>query len=555
VLTGGPFPGSGRHSIGAKSPLTGTYGESEAGGYFGYELKRAGYDAVILEGVAKSPCYIWIIDDHVEIVDATDLWGKTTGTVQSKLQEKHGSGIRVAQIGPAGEKLVRFANVTHDLKHFAGRSGMGAVMGSKKVRAIAVKGSQKVQTADPDLLKEKTMWMKNNFKKYMGPLHNMGSSNLIVPLNELGGLPTRNFQESSFEGAEKISGEQMHKDIVAKTGTCYACPIRCKREVEVGEPYNVDTTYGGPEYETLASLGSNCGIDNLGAIAKGNQLCNELGLDTISAGMCVSFLMECYEKGLVKAEDLNGLDFKFGNAEAMLTLIKLIAAQEGIGTMFTEGIKQAAAKIGNGSEEFALHIKGQELPMHEPRLKMGLGLGYAVSPTGADHCHNIHDTAYVKEGPRIDYMRSLGMHTPLPADDLSLKKVRMFVLDFFRSTLQNSAVTCYYVPWGPQDLADLVKGMTGWNTTVFELSKVIERGVTLARCFNVREGFTSEDDYLNKRFFTPLQKGPLKGVAILESDLEHAKLAFYKMMGWDEKGVPTEEKLYELGMEWVQEQQ
>ena len=324
----------------------------------------------------------------------------------------------------------------------------------------------------------------------------------------------------------------MHGEMVVGTGTCYACPIRCKREVEIGEPYNVNTTYGGPEYETLASLGSNCGIDNLKAIAKGNQLCNKYGLDTISTGVCVSFLMECYEKNLVTSVDTGGIDFKFGNDEAMLQLITLIAEQKGIGKLFNEGVRQAAKEIGKGSEEFALHIKGQEVPMHEPRLKMGLGLGlgYAVSPTGADHCHNIHDTAYVKEGPRIDYMRSVGLHGPLPTNELSLKKVRLYILDFFRSTFPNSAVTCYYVPWGPQHLSELVQGMTGWNSTVYELFKVIERGVTMTRWFNIREGFTSEDDYLNRRFFTPLANGPLKGVAVSEEEFTKAKLAFYSLM-------------------------
>ena len=553
VLSGGPYAGSGRHSIGAKSPLTGTYGESEAGGYFAVELKKAGFDAVILEGRAPKPSYIWINDGNVEIKDAEHLWGKTTGEVQQLLRDEHGTKTRIAQIGPAGEKMVRFANVTHDLKHFAGRSGMGAVMGSKNVRAIAALGTQRVKVADAQLLKEQTAWMKDNFKKYMGPLHNMGSSHLVIPLNELGGLPTRNFYESSFEGAEKISGEKMHEDYVVETGTCYACPIRCKREVEVGEPYNVDTTYGGPEYETLASLGSNCGVDDLEIIAKGNEMCNAYGLDTISTGVCASFLMECYEKGLVSADEIDGLEMKFGNGEALLKLIELIAEQKGVGKKFTEGVRQAASEIGKESEQYAFHIKGQEVPMHEPRLKMGLGLGYAVSPTGADHCHNIHDTAYVKEGPRIDYMRSVGMHGPLPANDLSLKKVRLFILDFFRATLQNSAVTCYYVPWGPQHLADLVKGMTGWNTTVYELSKVTERGITMARCFNLREGFTSEDDYLNERFYSELPSGPLKGVAVSKEELSEAKQAFYELMGWDEKGVPTRAKLYELGLEWILE--
>lgn len=554
ILTGGSFAGSGRHSVGAKSPLTGGYGESEAGGYWGTELKKSGFDAILIEGKASRPCYLYILDGKAEIRDASHLWGKSTGEVQQLIcDELNDNRLRVAQIGPAGEKMVRFACIVHDLKHFAGRAGLGAVMGSKNLRAVAVRGTGDIKPAEPDRIKKLAKWMSENFKQFSGPLHELGTGNLVIPLNDLGGLPTRNFRESSFAEAAKISAERMKDEIQAGTGTCYACPIRCKREVSVGEPYNVTTRYGGPEYETLVSLGSNCGIDDLKAVAKGNQLCNEYGLDTISTGSCISFAMECFENGLLSEKDTGGLKLNFGNGPAMLALIERIAQRTGFGGILSEGVKRAAQHIGKGAEQFAMHIKGQELPMHEPRLKQAMGLGYAVSPTGADHCHNIHDTIYVKESSRLDYLKSLGCLEPLPTHDLSLKKVRMFIYDFFRSTLINSAGLCYFVAWGPEHQAELVKGMTGWNSTPVELFKVIERGITMARCFNLREGFAASDDYLNERFFTPLTSGPLQGVSVSREQFARALQGYYHMLGWNDKGEPTLDKLYELGIEWVAE--
>lgn len=555
LLTGGAFAGSGRHSIGAKSPLTNGYGESEAGGYWGTELKRAGFDGIIVEGIAQHPTYLWIRDGKVEIKDASHLWGRSTGEVQKKiLEELAEPKARIAQIGPAGERMVRYACITHDLKHFAGRSGLGAVMGSKNLRAVVVKGSRSIENADPEGIKKLSRWMNQNFKKFSGPLHELGTGNLILPLNEIGGLPTRNFREGNFEGAAKISAEQMKEEIQVGTGTCYACPIRCKREVEVGAPYNVTTEYGGPEYETLAALGSNCGIDDLKAVAKGNQLCNELGLDTISTGSCISFAMECFENGIISEKDTDGLKLHFGNASAMMELIPKIAFKEGFGKLLSEGVMRASQVIGKESEQYAMHIKGQELPMHEPRLKHAMGLGYAVSPTGADHCHNIHDTIYVKENPRLEYLKSIGHMAPMPLDDLSLKKVKLFIYDFFRSTLINSAGLCYFVAWGPEHQTELVRGMTGWNSTAMELFKVIERGITMTRCFNLREGFSATDDYLNERFFTPFLLGPLKGVSVSREKFDRALTGYYRMLGWNDAGVPTLDKLFELGIEWVAEE-
>ncbi len=349
VVTGVPIAGSGRNSVGAKSPLTGGYGDAEVGGYWGAELKHAGYDAIIIEGKAKSPVYLWIEDSKVEIRDAKHLWGKTTGDCQKLIQKELGvSGVRVAQIGIGGENQVRYACVVNDINHAAGRSGMGAVMGSKNLRAIAVKGNQKVELSDTEAVNSLAKWLRDDLKTNPGAVNmsKNGTQGVLMALNTAGGLPTRNFKQGVFEGAEKISAPAMNESILTSRGGCYACPIRCKPEVAVGEPYNVDPFYGGPEYETLAALGSDCGIDNLEAVSKGNQLCGAYGLDTISTGASIAFAMECFENGILTEKDTGGLKLNFGNAEAMLKLIEMIARREGLGGILAEGVALAAATLG-----------------------------------------------------------------------------------------------------------------------------------------------------------------------------------------------------------------
>jgi len=370
-----------------------------------------------------------------------------------------------------------------------------------------------------------------------------------MALNAAGGLPTRNFHQGVFDGADKISGEALKNSILIGRRGCYACPIRCKPEVAVAEPYNVDPIYGGPEYETLASLGSNCGIDNLEAIAKGNELCNAYGLDTISTGANIAFAMECFEQGILTKKDSSGLKLNFGNAQAMVQLIEMIANKEGIGELLADGVARAASVIGKGAENFALHIKGQEIPMHEPRFKPGMGVGYTISPTGADHCHNIHDSLYTRRVSGA--LKALGILEPLPGQDLSPAKVRMLVSGSLWQHTLNCLVFCNFVPLSPEQIADLVAGITGWDTSIWELMKVGERCVNMARAFNIRQGMTKDDDYLPHRCFTPFTAGPLTGVSIDRRELDQAIDTYYAMVGWDENGAPTLAKLQELGIEWV----
>ncbi len=557
-ITGAPIAGSGRNAVGGKSPLTSLFGETDVGGYWGAEVKRAGYDAIIVEGRAKKPVYIWIHDDQVEIRDASHLWGCLTAPVQEAIQKELGDPlIRVAQIGPAGEKLVRFACVVNDLHHFAGRTGMGAVMGSKNLRAIAVRGREPLPIADPEGLRVISRWLLENYMDRAGGLHDDGTAGGVEYLNKKGGLPTRNFQAGSFEAAEAIAGSTMTDTILVGRKGCFSCAIRCKRRVAAEEPYKVDPTYGGPEYETVAALGSNCGIGDLVAIAKGNELCNAYGLDTISTGSAIAFAMECFERGLLTGKDTDGLELTFGHAPAMIEMVERIARREGLGDTLAEGVKRAAEMTGPEAQRYALQAKGQEIPMHEPRWKQGLGVGYALSPTGADHCHNLHDSIYTKENRALREIRALGILEPLPVDDLSPAKVRLLLYVTDWQILANSLGLCAFLPYDFHQLRDMTNAVTGWNTSLWELLKVGERGHALARAFNAREGLTPEDDRLPRRFFSPLgaDTPALEGVAIEEERFKAALITYYGMAGWDPAtGIPTRERLEELDIGWVAEE-
>jgi len=561
VVTGAPFPGNSRFTVAAKSPLTGGYGESEAGGFWGPQLKAAGFDAIVVEGTSSNPIFLWIHDGQCEVREAQGLWGKTTGETESIIRKELGdSRIRVACIGPAGENLVRYASVHNDIKHVNGRTGMGAVMGQKKLKAIAVRGTQKVNMYDGDKVKEKARWFVKKFKDNTvnSRLFEFGTSGGLLLLNDMGILPTRNFREGVFEGAQEICGQKMKETIAVGKEGCFACPVGCKKRVEVKTgPFLVDRKYGGPEYETMAAFGSNCGIDDLRAVAKANELCNKYGLDTISTGNTVAFAMECYEKGLIDVNDTGGIDLRFGNASAMVKVIEDIAMRGNLGDLLAEGVKRASQQIGKGSEDFAVHVKGEEAAMHEPRVKLGVGLGYAVGPKGADHTEMEHDTCFASEASEfLKDVQPLGILEPLNPTDISLKKVRMFTyLQQLWGIYMVLDICIFAVAPGRTfklgDIVELVKAVTGWETSLFELMKASERALSMARVFNVRAGITARDDSLPLRFFNPLKKGLYHGKRVPKKEFENAVKSYYRMMGWDENGVPTTQKLAELDVDWV----
>jgi len=549
-VTGAPVSGSGRNSVGAKSPLTGAYGEAEAGGFWGAELKQAGFDAIIFEGKASSPVYLWIHDQKVELRDASRLWGleikKSQETIRSELGDNR---VKVAQIGPGGEKLVRYASVVNDMNHVAGRCGMGAVMGSKNLKAVAVKGSTRVSVRKPKRLGKLAKWMAQNVDNVAYALHTYGTGDAMDAMEETGNLPIRNFRDGDFAEVDQISAQAVKEHVRVGMGTCFACVVACKKEVKVKAPWNVDPEYGGPEYETLASLGSNCGVSDLKAVCKANELCQRYSIDTISTGVTISFAMECFEHGLLTKEDTGGMDLSFGNAESMVKMVELIGEKRGLGALLAEGSKRVAEQIGNGAEEFAVHVKGQEVPMHDPRLKRGEALGYALSPTGADHVHNIHDTFLYPKLPKR--YESLGILEPVPVEDFGPKKVRLFKYVGEWRTLNNFLVMCLFTPWSVIQKVEIVRSVTGWNTTAFELMKVVERGNTLTRIFNLREGFTEKDDWLPPRFFKPKTSGALNKTSVNPEELQKAKILYYDMMGWTEQGIPKQSTLEELNIAWA----
>jgi aldehyde:ferredoxin oxidoreductase len=553
TVTGVPLAGSGRSAVGGKSPLTGGYGEADVGGFFGAELRRAGYDAVVVRGQADSPVYLWIKDGEVEIRDAGHLWGMTTAetlaTIKDELGEK---AARFAMIGPAGEKQVYYACVINDLKHAAGRTGLGAVMGSKKLKAIVARGNTPVPVADKEGVQEIAKYMATNWKDKSWSMHELGTPGGLTGLHAQGKLPTRNFQDGQFEGNEAIGGERMRDTVLINRGGCFACPIRCKRVVEVDdEDYQVDPIYGGPEYETLGAFGSNCGVDDLRAVCKANEICNAYGLDTISTGMAVAFAMECFENGLLTTEDTGGLDLTFGNGKAMVALTQQIADREGLGALLAEGTDKAAAEIGGGAEKFAINTHGQPFPMHECRTRHGQALGYAVSPTGADHMHNIWDEGLSRD-PIGENWKTMGVYTPVEPTELNPVKVHAYATTANTKWLDNALGMCMFIPWTTDQKVAMVRAITGWKADIYELLKTAERHVTMMRLFNMRAGWTRADDTLPARMSEPHISGSVSEEPVTPEELSQAVTTFYQMMGWDaETGEPTKAKLQELEISWT----
>ena len=560
VLSGVPMPGLTRYTVAARSPLTGAFGEAEAGGFWGPELKLAGFDGVIVEGASPKPVYLWINNGEAEIRDASKLWGKDTGEVQGQICEELGDKrIRVVQCGRAGENKVLYACVLNELKHVNGRSGMGAVMGSKNLRAIAARGTGEIAQADPDRVREiRKEVLELIPNSPLGPtLKRFGTPVFLMALQKAGILPTRNFKFGQFEGAEAVSADEMVKTVLKGSKGCYSCAVQCKREVSVEGKYKTTPEYGGPEYETLGCLGPLCGIDNLEAICHGNELCNRWGLDSIGTGVSIAFAMECTERGILTQNDTDNIDLRFGNVDGMLEMIRKIAYREGFGDLLADGTKRASEKIGKGSEEFAMHIKGQEMAVHDPRGKYGVGLGFALSPTGADHIEAPHDTSFEIDGPMMDAVKPVGVLEPMSATELGPKKASQFAHTQKIFSAFNSLGVCNFsaVPYSGLTLpliTEIVGAVAGWNYSLYEMMELGERAITMARMFNIREGFTSKDDYLPERFFELLEEGTPGEKGLDKEEFAACIRLYYEAMGWgSQTGVPTDGRLAYLGLEWL----
>ncbi len=560
LLTGAPVSTATRYVVSARSPLTGGYGESEASGYWGPELKMAGFEAIVIKGRAPRPVYLWIHDGQAELRSAEHLWGTFTAEAQSAIRTELGDEkIRVLQTGIAGENLVPFAGLTNDLRHFNGRNGMGAVMGSKKLRAVAVRGTSRYQSMAHDAEQLMALGKKIAQGVRESPqafdLQQRGTPGLVEPLNAAGILPTRNFRQGVFEHMDELKWEAYEKQIFTARRSCYACAVRCKREVLVD---GKTSEYGGPEYESVGAFGPDCGISDLHAVAKANELCNAYMLDTISTGATIAFAMECFEHGLLSLQDTGGIDLRFGNAEAMLAMIPLIARREGIGMLLSEGSRRAAEKIGGDAHFFAMQVKGQELAMHEPRGKYNVGIGYAVSEIGADHLVVAHDTVLVNpESVSFKNARGLGITQAQPLRSFSAEKMEHFFILERWNSLEKVIGFCFFgvAPRSlilPEQVLEAVRYATGWDFTMEEALQIGERATNMARLFNLREGFSRKDDTLPERLFQGLENGPLQGIPMPHQEFEQALTTLYLLKGWDpETTMPGRVRLEALSLGWA----
>ncbi|WP_236911030.1 aldehyde ferredoxin oxidoreductase family protein [Clostridium sp. Cult1] len=562
-FTGLPISGTSRVTVTTKSPLTGTIGDSQAGGFFPMHLKANGWDSVIFRGKSDKPVYLYIDGDNIEIKDAQNIWGKVTGEAEEIIRkELNEEKIEIAQIGPGGENLVKYASIINMCNRANGRNGTGAVMGSKNLKAIVVKKGKGLKPYNVEKFNEFSKRVVKMIEENpnISGLGEHGTNGDLEEFSQDGFLPTKNWTTGYFpEGATNITGTTMTETILKKRDTCYGCAVRCKRVVEV--PEVVDPLYGGPEYETAAALGSYCGITDLETVSLANQLCNMYGIDTISCGATIAFAMECYEKGLLTKEDTDGLELKFGNKEVIPILIEKIAKREGIGNLLAEGSKRASKKIGKGTEEFSIDVKGQELPAHMPQFKPMVGLIYAVNPFGADHQSSEHDVFLTlpKDSQPIQRLGQIGIYKtyddPFTIDE---DKVRFAFDSQCYFSILDTLNLCQFVwgpSWelcGPNELIELCKYGIGWDTSLFELMRIGERRINMMRYFNAKAGFTKEDDKLPKRLFEKMSDGPSKGVQLDEEKLNQAKELYYDFAGWNrETGNPTEAILRKLSLGWL----
>jgi aldehyde:ferredoxin oxidoreductase len=539
-LTGTIAPSAGRHCVITKSPLTGTCLDSHAGGRFGPELKYAGYDFIVISGRAKKPVYLWIDDENVELRDAQNIWGRIVSETEKIIKEEVGDQeVKIAAIGPSGEKLVSFASILNELHRAAGRGGAGAVMGSKNLKAIAVRGSGGIAIADVktfiQIVKEANEIIKKHHTTGIhGTLPKYGTAGILNVMNEHGILPTRNFQTGIFEEAEKISGEKMAETILKRNKACASCIIRCARFCIIDEGPYQGTIIEGPEYETCWSFGAQCGINRLDVIAKANLLCNEYGIDTISTGNVIGFAMECFEKGLINLKDTDGINLKFGDPEAMLATVEKIALKEGFGSVLAQGVRKASEIIGKGASNFAMHVKGMEMPAYDPRGAKGQGLAYATSNRGACHLR-----AYM-----IKY-EILG--TPFSVDPFSTQgKAKLVAQTQDEYAIFDSLILCIRVPLAVsmEVIARLLSAATGWDFRMEELMKAGERIYNMERLFNAKVGFTRKDDTLPTRILKEkMPEGPAIGNTV---ELDEMLNEYYTIRGWNKDGIPKEEKVQEL---------
>jgi aldehyde:ferredoxin oxidoreductase len=528
-LTGTTAPTAGRLGSTTKSPATGTYSDAYCGGFFGETLKYAGYDAVVLSGAAHEPVTLVIDDDQVELRPARSLWGTTISGAGEALKEAMGTGWQSLVIGPPGEKRTNISSIFNETRALA-RGGVGAVMGSKNLKAIVARGSGTVRVADRTHY-ERALQLATRAVRMSSAISRMksdGTANILEFVNVVGALPTRNFQQGQFEGADQISGAAFREKSWKRDYACFGCPIGCSK---VTRPVD-GKLLEGPEYETIYAVGSNCGIADQDAIIRMSWVCDEYGIDTISAGAIVAFVMEMYEKGVVSAAELDGIQPRWGDCAAALALIEKMARVEGCGEWLSEGVAKIALRYPQATG-YAMHVKGLEMPAYHPNAAKGMALGYAVSERGA--CH-------LRGAPLSEVLGG--------ADPLAIEgKARLFRDHQAESALWNSSVLCCFPGFGMslKELWQLVNAVTGFGyADVREFELVGERISTLARMFNAREGLSRLQDTLPERNLRqPMPSGPAHGQVV---ELEPMLDEYYALVGWDANGIPTPQRLNELGL-------
>lgn len=537
-LVGSRLTTSSKFAVVTKSPLTGFIGDSLSSSFLATELKKTGFDAIVVTGRSPSPTMLAITDDSVEFLDASHLLGMSTSKTEEAVKDQLGGMYRVASIGPAGENLVRFASIANDGGRQAGRTGPGAVMGSKNLKAIAVRGRQTVSFADPDALGAiRADLSRRSLGDATEKYRTLGTLANVSVFNRLGTLPTRNFQQSTFEGAEAVSGETFQTSHHVRNAHCANCTIGCEHIVRTTDG-GADAT-GRMEYESSFALGPLVGVADANAVIRASRLCDDMGMDTISAGGSVAWAMECFENGLLTAEDADGIDLRFGDGRAVLAALQMTAQRTSLGSLLAEGSRRAAETIGNGSQNWAMHVKGLEMPGYEPRSLKTMALALAVSTRGA--CHNRSSAYEADFSNRVDR---------LTIDD-ERGRITMEGEDY--SAVLDSLIWCKFLRKAFDDFygesASIYERLTGWATTPEDLVHAGERINNIKKLFNIREGWTRSDDTLPARVFAEtLPNGAAKGVGLTRSDVEMMIDGYYRARGWTVDGLIPEEKIDALGL-------
>lgn len=551
TLTGAAAPSTGRYSVVFKSPLTGIWAQANSAGFWGVDFKKTGFDGIIFRGISPKPVYLVVEGDKAELRDAGHLWGKSVSETTRLIKEELGKEFNVACIGIAGENQVRYAGIINDLHRAAGRCGGGTVMGSKRLKAIAVNGTKSVNIANPAAFNKAARKQFELLDEHMMKigLEAFGTNLVLDMVNIRGGFPTRNWQTGSFPQVDEINAIALSEKVLVEKKSCFSCPISCGRASEIRKGPYQGRTGEGPEYESVGALGSMCGVSDLEAITMAHYLCNDYGLDTISTGSTIAFAMECYEKGILTKSDTDGLEVKFGDPDVMVNLVHKIAKREGLGNLLAEGTKRVSEKLGRGTERFAMHVKGLELPAYDSRAVKLTGLTYATANRGGDHI-----TAYV-QGPTYLDVPFLVVEESMIENPLveNVKEVKIAKDLEDALTVFDCAGACKFMGMclATEEWIDLIRYGLGWDDfSVVDFRTIGERVYNLARAFSIREGLTAADDTLPKRLLEePLPEGPAKGHV---NDLAPLLDAYYELRGWDKAtGKPTPEKLRELGLEEV----